>query len=205
MEQTNGDPLIATTPDDTPRHRDALWSIAVVTDDQALSAYDCPLADMLDQIEQARRDEPGQVVLESALPEIRCLATMLAASRVHWQQNAPAHFTDDADWLAARAQVLALTHVAVTPQQLPLIEQANRRLHRLAARCGQRALEIQPVVLTHRQPAVERVMMHGWSRMPLFEGAQPYAEIGARLSQTLRQRCRERLAPLFAALSHQAA
>lgn len=200
MDQLSSDRLIATECRDQTREG-ALWSIALVTDAQAISAGDQPLADLLLQVERLRRQEAGQVVLESCLPEIRCLAMLLAAARLSWDAGAsPVRFADEADWLAARIQTLALSHVEVSLPQMSILDQANLRLQRWCAESGQRAVQALPVLLTRPEVARGQMMQRGWSRMPMDGLVQGSVDLGSKVVQALRQRSRERMAPLLHSL-----
>ena len=80
----------------------------------------------------------GLPLLEGLLPDIRLLAVLSAARRHRFGEDArtPARLSDDADWLAARILVLGAKYVQLTPDQLPLLEQANQRLRELAQLAG---------------------------------------------------------------------
>ncbi|MBV8646000.1 hypothetical protein [Paludibacterium sp.] len=192
MDELTGDRLVAS--DSThPDHVPALWAVTLVTDVQALSAGSRPYAQVAPQITRLRHMEAGQAVLESALPEIRCLATLLAAGRRDARAvRSPDHFTDDADWLAARAYLLGLTHVEVTLGQMGLLDQANRRLRELGARAGLARQTLLPVLCAACDAPAQPMALRGWGPLP---------PAGANQGGWLRQRCRSRLAALLSALA----
>lgn len=200
MDESSVDRLIAATAGHR-QHDDALWSIALVTDAQAVSADSTTVSGVLQQVERLRRQEAGQVVLESCLPEIRCLAMLLAAQRHAWSQaGSPNHFADEADWLGARIHALALSHVELSLSQLPLLDRANQRVRQLCARFGLPVASALPVLLTRPDAPRAQMVLHGWSRLPLQTWAHGLEEPCSRATQALRQRSRERTAPLFAML-----
>lgn len=198
MDEMTGDHLVATALT-TPVRQAAYWTIALVTDVQALSANYRPFACFLPMIERLRQTEVGHVVLESSLPEIRCLAMVLASMRADWDSaSSPDRFADEADWLAARAHVLALSHVELTLDRLDVLDGANRRLARLSSMLGAARAPLLPVLRTGLPPLDPPVILRAMSNVP------PQGKNGGEgisLTQTLRQRCRERLAPVLAALS----
>jgi len=186
---------------DQPGRGDALWSVAVLTDGERLSASSVVLGEWLQQVARMRRQEGGQLVMESALPEIRCVAMLLAASR--WRGEASdtcARLTDSADWLAARIQVLALSHVELALEQLPLLDLANQRLRRLSALTGHPLHGAQPLLCLNRAPRDAALIMRAWSREPM-DGLMCHADDG-RVPQTriLQQRSRARIAKLLACM-----
>jgi hypothetical protein len=203
MDEISGDRLIALASQGL-EGAGALWSIALVTDTQLVSTGSYPLASVLQKVGRLRRQEAGQVVLESCLPEIRCVAMLSAASRQSWDGGgSPEHFTDEADWLAARIQILALSHVEVALQQMSLLELANQRVQQMCTLSGVRAVQALPVLLTRPLEPGHQMLLRGWSRIPLDAIAplhQPL-DMGSKVAQALRQRCRERLAVLLAARS----
>lgn len=99
---------------------------------------------------RATQPLPGTLLLaESRLPGIRTVAMLLAASRRrHDGSHAPARFSDAADWLAARILLLGLSHVAVSADTLPQLDEANRRLAALAQRLGLPSRPAVPVLMT---------------------------------------------------------
>jgi hypothetical protein len=195
MDEIAGDRLVATVLTH-PARQAALWNLALVTDVQALSASYRPLTRFLPMIERLRQSEAGHVVLESSLPEIRCLAMVLASLRAKWDDGvSPDHFADEADWLAARAHVLSLSHVEVTLERLGVLDLANRRLARLASMLGIARQAVLPVLRTGLPPLDPPVILRALSNLP------PESEGGSGVVRSLRLRCRERLAPVLAALA----
>ncbi|TDR78483.1 hypothetical protein [Paludibacterium purpuratum] len=203
MEEWMGDRQVAIDSTLTERPQ-ALWSVALVTDVQALSAAYRPYAQVAPQIARLRQTEAGHVVMESALPEIRCLAMLLAAGRLDEHcPRSPNHFADDADWLAARAFLLGVTHVEVTLGQLAVLEQANQRLLRLGRRMSQDRCVLQPVLRASGSVPSQPMVLRAWGALPPAGelSALSASDAGTQLSRILRQRCRVRLAGLMAALS----
>jgi hypothetical protein len=200
MDQRQGELTTAAHSDNHERH-EALWSITVVTDAEALSVGRYPLDTVMQQVERLRYRESGTLVPESVLPEIRCLAMLLAAGRARWEQgSSPERFSDESDWLAARIQLLSLSHVECTLEQLPALDLANRRLRSWCAAVGVRAVSALPVLLTHSRALPGRPgCLRGWSRtsllMPCYGATQ-----GHRVAQAIRQRCRERFGALMQVL-----
>ncbi len=52
--------------------------------------------------------EHEDLLQEAMLPEIRTIATLIAAQRHDFSQPSPTHFTEEADWFAARILVLGV-------------------------------------------------------------------------------------------------
>jgi hypothetical protein len=176
----------------------ALWSIALVTDAQALSAGLGSVADVTRQVRWQLQQEAGSVVLESSLPEIRCLAMLLAASRLTWEDGeAPSRFADDADWLAARIHALALSHVEVDLARIPLLDLANRRLAEWSASRGQSIQRALPVLLTGSAPWSAPMVLRGWSKLPLDGVQHQPGGSGSTTARLLRQRSCDRLLPVL--------
>ncbi len=77
-------------------------------------------------------------ISESLLPQIKTVATMIAAQRHCFETQAvsPAQFTEEADWFAARILVLkaAVFHLDVTLHEMLKI--ANQRAERFAKQFG---------------------------------------------------------------------
>jgi hypothetical protein len=191
MEEMTGDRLVATAQTDSVRQA-AYWNLAIVTDVQALSANYRPLTRFLPMIDRLRQNEAGHLVLESSLPEIRCLAMVLAGLRAEWDGVSPDHFADEADWLAARIHLLALSHVEVTLDRLGVLDLANRRLARLASMLGATRNTVLPVLRVGLPPLDPPLIVRALSaQAPLGEGGL----------QALRQRSRERLATVLTMLA----
>jgi hypothetical protein len=197
MDETSRALLINPT-DAVSSARVALWSIALVTDAQALSAGQAVVADISRDVKRLLRQEAGSVVLESSLPEIRCLAMLLAASRLTWEgEGSPSRFADDADWLAARIHALALSHVEVDLARIPLLDLANRRLSAWSAARGQPAQRALPVLLTGSSPWSAPMVLRGWSKMPPDAVPHQPGGSGSTTARVLRQRSRDRLLPVL--------
>jgi len=200
MDEINSDQQIVTKNLTRPA-ADALWSIALVTDAEALSAGSVNLVDLMQRVERLRRQEAGQLVLESCLPEIHCFAMLLAAKRRPLDGTlSPARFADEADWLGARIQVLALSHVEVTLDQMAVLDLANHRVEQLCEVSGQRAMRALPILLTQSALADNQMILRGWSRMPPEVLAINQSEMGSKVEQALRQRSRDRMAPMLKSL-----
>jgi len=200
MDEGVGDRLVVLG-SDLPGRGDALWSVAVLTDGERLSASSVALGEWLQQVARVRRQEGGHLVLESALPEIRCLAMLLAASRWSGERgDASARLTDPADWLAARIQVLALSHVELALEQLPLLDLANQRLRRLATLTGHPLPGALPLLCLNRASRDAALIMRAWSREPM-DGLMRHDDDGlAPQTRILQQRSRARIAKLLASM-----
>lgn len=185
MEQCTGDPLVAT---ETTPHPRALWSVTLVTDAQALSMDYRPYAQMAPQIARLVDAEAGLAVRESELPEIRSLATLSAAWRLDAAAGrSPANFTDDADWLAARAFLLGLSHVEVTLERVALFDLACQRLQRLCQRAGLARQTLMPVFCGAHGKTSSLTVLRGWS--------------GEAPAGRLREQCRARFEQLLVAMA----
>ncbi|SSY80335.1 hypothetical protein [Alysiella crassa] len=66
-------------------------------------------------------------ICEAMLPEIRAIATLIAAQRHDFNQPSPTHFTEEADWFAARILVLNVRIFHMEISQLPVLKLANQR------------------------------------------------------------------------------
>lgn len=69
---------------------------------------------------------------EAMLPEIRTIATLIAAERHRFQAASPAQFTEEADWFAARILVLRVRQFHLTLKLLPMLQIANQRAQAFA-------------------------------------------------------------------------
>ncbi|MBI3146492.1 MAG: hypothetical protein HYZ18_14815 [Pseudogulbenkiania sp.] len=120
-------------------------AITLLRDVELLSAGTTRVAEL-----RATRAMPGTLLLaESRLPGIRTVAMLLAAARNRSDGGrAPARFSDAADWLAARILLLGLSHVAVTADTLPQLDEANRRAAELSQRLGLEPSAAAPVLMT---------------------------------------------------------
>ncbi|WP_051255581.1 hypothetical protein [Conchiformibius kuhniae] len=79
---------------------------------------------------------PRHCVSEAMLPNIRTTAMMIAAARRNPDARSPSHFSDDADWFAARILVLGVRVFHLPPQFAAVLEQANRRARAFAQTHG---------------------------------------------------------------------
>lgn len=52
-------------------------------------------------------DTPDNLISEALIPQVRTIATLIAAERHDFNQSSPSVFTDEADFFAARILVLA--------------------------------------------------------------------------------------------------
>ena len=120
-------------------------AITLLRDTELLSDGASGVADL-----RAAQPVPGTLLLaESRLPGIRTVAMLLAAARHRANGGrAPARFSDAADWLAARILLLGLSHVAVTADTLPQLDEANRRVVELSHRLGLPSHPAAPVLMT---------------------------------------------------------
>lgn len=71
-------------------------------------------------------------ISEALIPEIRTIATLIAAKRHHFQHISPQCFTDNADWLAARILVLHIRYIQLPNNQHDLLDLANQRAKQFA-------------------------------------------------------------------------
>lgn len=81
------------------------------------------------------------LLCEALLPEIRTVATLIAAERHDFNQPSPSHFTDEADWFAARIIVLNVRFFHLEISLLPMLKMANQRAEAFARAHG---LPFQP-------------------------------------------------------------
>ena len=74
----------------------------------------------------------GTLISESMIPQVRTVATMIAAERHDFSSTSPAEFTDAADFFAARILVLGVRcfHLDVSLSQV--LKTANNRARRFA-------------------------------------------------------------------------
>lgn len=69
----------------------------------------------------------NDLICEAMLPEIRTIATLIAAKRHQFYQPSPTQFTDEADWFAARILVLNVHAFHLEISLLPMLQLANQR------------------------------------------------------------------------------
>lgn len=103
---------------------------------------------MRNQIDFCHQD----LVSEAMLPEIRTVATLIAASRHDFSSTSPAQFTDEADWFAARIIVLQARVFHLEVSLKPMLDIANRRAQAFAKAHGLpfQAAKIRPSLHTQR-------------------------------------------------------
>lgn len=76
----------------------------------------------------------GIQVSEALLPQIRTVATLIAAMRHDFGSRSPDVFTEEADWFAARIIVLGVRRFHLDITLTPMLKLANRRAAAFAAR-----------------------------------------------------------------------
>lgn len=76
----------------------------------------------------------GIQVSEALLPQIRTVATLIAAMRHDFDSRSPAVFAEEADWFAARIIVLDVRRFHLDVTLMPMLKLANRRAAAFAAR-----------------------------------------------------------------------
>lgn len=80
--------------------------------------------------------EHDNLLQEAMLPEIRTIATLIAAQRHDFSQPSPTHFTEEADWFAARILVLGVRFFHLEICMLPTLRLANQRAAAFAKQHG---------------------------------------------------------------------
>ena len=80
--------------------------------------------------------EHDNLLQEAMLPEIRTIATLIAAQRHDFSQPCPTHFTEEADWFAARILVLGVRFFHLEICMLPTLRLANQRAAAFAKQHG---------------------------------------------------------------------
>lgn len=78
----------------------------------------------------------GGLICEAMLPQIRTVATMIAADRHTFTNRSPEIFTEEADFFAARILVLGVRRFHLDITLLPMFKTANRRAQAFAAKHG---------------------------------------------------------------------
>ncbi|MCW3480669.1 hypothetical protein OL229_14070 [Neisseriaceae bacterium JH1-16] len=135
---------------------------------------------------------------EALLPDIRLLAMLSVTLRANLETRpSPARLSDAADWLAARIAVLGLSHVLVSPAQLPTLDEANRRLAVLAERFGLSVSPAAPVLLPAALP-VETGVLRAWCAAEPAASGRAAGLVDA--SRQAHRAARRRLSGLFATL-----
>ena len=77
-------------------------------------------------------DSQEALISEALLPQIRTVATLIAASRHRFEHNSPAVFTEEADFFAARILVLGVRRFHLDITLLPMLKTANQRAQAFA-------------------------------------------------------------------------
>ncbi|WP_165088426.1 hypothetical protein [Neisseria yangbaofengii] len=77
-------------------------------------------------------DAPENLISESMLPNIRTIATLIAAGRHQFNQASPAVFTEEADFFAARILVLGVRRFHLDITLTPMLKTANQRAQAFA-------------------------------------------------------------------------
>lgn len=72
-------------------------------------------------------------ISEALLPQIRTVATLIAAMRHDFGGRSPETFADEADWFAARIIVLGVRRFHLDITLLPMLKLANQRAAAFAA------------------------------------------------------------------------
>lgn len=75
----------------------------------------------------------GVQISEALLPQIRTVATLIAAMRHDFNHRSPDIFTEEADWFAARIIVLGVKRFHLDVTLLPMLKAANQRAQAFAA------------------------------------------------------------------------
>lgn len=76
------------------------------------------------------------LICEAMLPQIRTVATLIAAERHAFTGHSPEVFTEEADFFAARILVLGVRRFHLNITLLPMLKTANRRAQAFAAKHG---------------------------------------------------------------------
>lgn len=79
-------------------------------------------------------DAPENLISEAMLPDIRTVATLIAAERHRFDQASPAVFTEEADFFAARILVLGVRRFHLDITLTPMLKTANRRAQAFASK-----------------------------------------------------------------------
>lgn len=72
------------------------------------------------------------MVSEALIPQIRLVATLIAAERLDFTSPTPDTFSDEADWFAARILVLGVRVFHLDITLMPMLKQANGRAQSFA-------------------------------------------------------------------------
>lgn len=79
-------------------------------------------------------DAPENLISEALLPDIRTIATLIAAERHQFDQTSPDVFTEEADFFAARILVLGVRRFHLDITLTPMLKTANRRAQTFASK-----------------------------------------------------------------------
>ncbi len=119
--------------------------VQLLTDSEWVNRGQDPAA-LVRQLED-RSAEP-RVFVESLIPGVRTLAMLFAARRRRLDPVSPTHFTDEADWMAARILIFGITRMVVSTRQLPIFDSARQRLQALSEASGVEMDDVLPVLDT---------------------------------------------------------
>ena len=72
------------------------------------------------------------LISEALIPQIRSLATLIAAERHDFNYNSPAVFTEEADFFAARILILGVRRFHLDITLMPMLKIANQRAQTFA-------------------------------------------------------------------------
>lgn len=72
------------------------------------------------------------LISEALIPQIRFLATLIAAERHDFNRNSPAVFTEEADFFAARILILGVRRFHLDITLMPMLKTANQRAQTFA-------------------------------------------------------------------------
>ncbi|ASK28330.1 hypothetical protein [Neisseria chenwenguii] len=81
-------------------------------------------------------DTPHPALSEALIPQIRTVATLIAAARHDFGSRSPGVFTEEADFFAARILVLGARRFHLDITLVPMLNTANRRAREFAQRHG---------------------------------------------------------------------
>lgn len=74
------------------------------------------------------------MVSEALIPQIRLVASLIAAERMDFTRATPDTFSDEADWFAARILVLGVRVFHLDITLIPMLKLANTRAQRFAGK-----------------------------------------------------------------------
>lgn len=76
----------------------------------------------------------SHLISEALLPQIRTVASLIAAMNHDFKQASPAIFTEEADWFAARILILNVQYFHLDITLMPMLKLANQRAKAFAIR-----------------------------------------------------------------------